>query len=159
MTARTPRLLDKDALDTRGLRRSSKYFTGSFLLMALAFFSSGCEREGASTPAEMLVGKWNITATMVAGRPTPGEGSYLEFDACQDDTCTGTDHMAEHGTTGSITYDLAADGRTIKITDTSAAGGVFRGTWTILEFDEEKLRIGLRDAMLGDVVLELEKAQ
>ncbi len=159
MTARTHWFLDKDALETLGIRRSSKYLPGGFLLIALALFSSGCERERAPTPAEMLVGKWNITANDVNGKMIPDDGSYLEFDACSDDTCTGTDHLALDATTGSITYDLAADGRTITITDTSNAGGMFRGTWTILKLDEKELWIGIRAGNLGAMGIELEKVQ
>ena len=160
MTARTQWILDNDAQETLGLRRSSKHFPGGLLLIAVALFSSGCERESASTPAEMLVGKWNITATGALGAVIPGDGSYLEFDACDEDECTGTDHMASNATTGSITYDLAADGRTITIQDTTADGGMYNGTWKILELGETKLQIAIDSGgILGTAVNELEKVQ
>ncbi len=113
-----------------------------------------------STPAEKLVGKWNITAAGALGAVIPGDGSYLKFDACGEDECTGTDHMASNATTGSITYDLAADGRTITIQDTTADGGMYNGTWKILELGETKLKIAIDSGgILGTAVNELEKVQ
>lgn len=115
-----------------------------------------CKKETVE-PSEMIVGKWIIDNSELLGSSIPGDGSYLVFDACSGSVCTGTDFKASDTTSGSFTYNLAADASTISIVDTMSEGGSYNGTWDILELTESKFRLIAETGLFGTFKMECSK--
>lgn len=124
------------------------------LLSGAIVANSGCKKD-ETTPAEMLVGKWNITSAELLGQVAPGDGSWVSFNTCG--SCSGSSYMASDGTTGSLTYDLNDEATQIVITDTDTTGGNYDATWDILELTETDFRI-TATTIFGNLKYEMKKA-
>jgi len=109
-----------------------------FLLAASLLFV-GCKKD-VKTASEILEGKWIITSQELLANVTPGDGSYLTFNACSS-ACTGTDYKASDMSSGTIEYILNDDATQIVIIDNSPDGGSYNATWDILELTEDAFRI------------------
>jgi hypothetical protein len=131
-----------------------------FALMALmVMVIPSCETEETDkTPAEQLVGKWDISSTEILTQVIPGDGSYLIFEECGAESCGGTDYMAGDGTTGTFSYVLNEDATTLTIEDSSSDGGSYNGTWDVLELTNDELRIFADTGLFGTLKIELTKA-
>jgi hypothetical protein len=101
---------------------------------------SGCKKEPEKTPQELLRGRWTVESSEILGSVVPGDGSYMEFNACPS-ACSGTDFKASDTTTGNFTYIMNTEATLLTITDTSSNGGAWNGAWDILELSENELRI------------------
>ena len=126
------------------------------LLAIVMIMTTGCESTDPPTPAESLTGKWIIQSSEILAQTIPGDGSYLTFNACADNTCTGTDFEATDGTSGTFTYDLSDDATTIVITDSTNDGGNYDATWDILELTETDFRI-VGNTLFGSLKIEMVK--
>lgn len=115
----------------------------------------GCKKEEPPTPQEMLQGKWIIQSQELLGSVVPGDGSYLQFNACSS-SCDGVDFKASDTTTGVISYSLNAEATVLSITDASADGGSWDADWDILELTETDLRI-TASTVFGNVKVEMTK--
>lgn len=112
----------------------------SLILVSSVFFVN-CEKEEAPlTPQELVVGKWTITSSELLATVVPGDGSFLEFEACGT-SCNGVDHKVSDTTTGTFSYSINEEGTILYITDGSSDGGSWNGEWDILELTEEDFRI------------------
>ncbi|NND77426.1 MAG: hypothetical protein HKN39_04525 [Flavobacteriales bacterium] len=124
-------------------------------LLIFPLISISCEKDEPPTSLEMLEGKWVIDSMEILAQVVPGDGSYLEFNACSSN-CTGEDYRESDMSTGNFTYDLSADASTISIIDTLDAGGNYNATWDILELTEEDFRI-VGNTILGSLKIEMSK--
>ncbi len=105
----------------------------------------------------MLVGRWEMTHYKLGSNEAPGDGSYLEFDACSEGVCKGASFMADNGTTGGFTWHLDGGGTKITIDDPSPDGGYYNNTFEILELSDSKLQIATAKSPAGLAVFEMEK--
>jgi hypothetical protein len=127
------------------------------LLSAILIAFTSCTKEDKD-PSELIVGKWNITSSELLGTTVPGNGSYLEFNACSSaDTCTGVDYDASDTTLGSFTYTLNSDGSILDITDTMSEGGNYNFTFDVLELTETDMRITAETGIFGNLLMVLSK--
>lgn len=134
-----------------------KKYTRLFAPLALfLLLISGCEKEEIATPAEMITGKWIIQSSEILGQTVAGDGSYLIFNACTNNECSGQDYMASDSSSGTFTYDLNADATTIAIADSSSDGGNYNATWDILDLNETSFRI-VGNTFLGSLKIEMVK--
>lgn len=117
------------------------------LISVLAF--SSCDLEEVN-PEPSLEGKWTIVSTEILGAEVAGGGSYLQFDACDNGTCTGSDHKASDNTTGTFTYELSDDRTELVIVDNSSDGGNYNYTWDIIDFTDNRLSM-VADTFLGSL--------
>ncbi len=120
-----------------------KYLRFTMILAVMAFFAS-CSSEDdptPGTPAEMIVGTWNITSSELLGISVPGLSSKLTFNACGETECTGSDYQSADESTGEFTYTLSSDGKTLTIVDEQEEGGAYNGTWTVVSLDGNTLDI------------------
>lgn len=115
----------------------------------------GCKKEEPPTPAEMIEGKWTISSQEILAQVIPGDGSYLQFNACSS-SCSGVDFKASDTTTGSFTYVLNDEGTVITISDNSSNGGSWNATWDVLELTENNFRI-TATTILGNLKVEMTK--
>jgi hypothetical protein len=122
------------------------------LFVSIGFF--GCSRteeeELTADVNERIVGQWTVDSQTLFEVTVPGDGSYLTFDGCDGDNCTGVDYMASDQTSGTFSYSFAEDNSTITIVDNDPeAGGNYSGEWTIEEFTNNKLVIWIDTALFG----------
>lgn len=128
----------------------------AFGVLCLAILATvGCKKEEPATPAQMIEGKWTITSQEILTTTIPGDGSYLQFNACSS-SCSGVDFKASDTTTGSFSYVLNNEGTIITIDDQSTAGGSWNATWDVLELTESKFRI-TATTILGNLKVEMSK--
>ena len=128
----------------------------AFSVLCLAIFATvGCKKEEPPTPAEMIEGKWTITSQEILTQVIPGDGSYLQFNACSS-SCSGVDYKASDTTTGSFNYVLNDEGTVVTITDQSSDGGSWDATWDVLELTETSFRI-TATTILGNLKVEMTK--
>lgn len=113
------------------------------------------EDEVLVAPEERIQGRWIIDNSQILGQTVPGDGSYLEFDACGTD-CGGIDYMAADDSQGTFTYVLNAEGTTVTIQDDTPDGGAYNGQWDILEFTNSSMVI-TGNTILGTLRMELSK--
>ena len=132
------------------------------LLVLSMLLVTSCKKDDPEpeppTPAEMLVGKWVIQSAEILGQVTPGNGSYLTFNACSDTECTGVDYDASDLSSGTFTYELSEDALTVVITDTTADGGGYDGTWNILQLTETDFSVE-GNTFLGTLKMDMTKEQ
>ena len=125
-----------------------------FLLVVVTSF--GCKKEEAEPTAEELVaGKWTIDSSELLATVVPGDGSYLQFDACAS-SCSGVDFKASDTTSGTFTYIINEEATLLSITDTLSEGGSWTGEWDILELTETDFRI-TGTTILGSMKVEMSK--
>lgn len=125
-------------------------------VLCLAVLSSlGCKKEDPLTPAKMVEGKWSITSQEILTQVIPGDGSYLQFNACSS-SCSGVDYKASDDTAGSFSYVLNEAGTLITIIDNSSDGGSWDATWDVLELTETSFRI-TATSILGNLKVEMTK--
>lgn len=131
----------------------------SILTVVLLGFATvlmvGCNKEEPLTPAQMLEGQWTIDSQEILTVVVPGDGSYLQFNACSS-TCDGVDFKAGDTTTGAFTYTLNEAGTILTIDDNSADGGSWDATWDVLDLTESSLRI-TANTIFGNMLVELSK--
>jgi len=127
------------------------------MLTIVAAVAYSCNGSSSSmTPQEKLEGKWVVDNAELLGGTIQGDGSYLQFDACDGaGSCTGIDFMADDTTTGSFSYVLYEEDSLV-ITDTMSEGGAWTATWDILELSETKLRM-IANSIFGTVKYEFNK--
>lgn len=70
----------------------------------------------------MLEGKWTITSQEILTQVIPGDGSYMQFNACSC-SCSGVDYKASDITSGTFSDLLNEAGTVITIDDNSSDGG------------------------------------
>lgn len=116
-------------------------------ILIVLSLSYSCTKE-EDIPADLILGKWMLSSTEVLGTTSPGDGSYLIFEAS-----TGTDYMASDSTSGTFTYELNTDGTILIINDTTYDGGYFNFTFDVLQLSEETLRITTDTGILGNMLL------
>lgn len=115
----------------------------------------GCKKEEPLTSAQKVEGKWTITSQEILGSTYPGDGSYLQFNACSS-TCSGVDFKAGDTTTGSFNYTINEEGTLLTIVDNSSDGGSWNATWDILELTENSLRM-TTTTFLGNLLVKMSK--
>ena len=103
----------------------------------------------------MIEGKWTITSQEILTQVIPGDGSYLQFNACSS-SCSGVDYKVSDTTTGTFTYVLNDEGTVITIVDQSSDGGNWDATWDVLELTESDFRI-TATTILGNLKVEMSK--
>jgi hypothetical protein len=132
-----------------------KHFLAFGILSFVLISIIGCKKEEPLTPAQMIEGKWTITSQEILTSVVPGDGSYLQFNACSS-TCSGVDSKASDTTSGTFIYDMNPEGTSIVIDDTSSNGGSWSGTWDILELTETEFRI-TGSTLFGNFKVEMSK--
>jgi hypothetical protein len=125
------------------------------VIAAVTLVLVSCKKEEPPTPQDMLEGKWIIQSQEILATVIPGDGSYLQFNACSA-TCSGVDYMASDTTSGTFTYTLNEAGTIISIVDNSADGGSWTAEWDVLELTETDLRI-TASTILGNLKVEMTK--
>lgn len=128
---------------------------GLLSLILLTTIACEKEEEEAFTPAQLIEGKWTITSQEILTTIVPGDGSYLQFNACSS-ACYGEDYRAIDTASGSFTYVLNDAGTIVTIDDQSSDGGSWNATWDILELTETKFRI-TATTILGNLKVEMSK--
>lgn len=127
-----------------------------FGALCLAILTTvGCKKEESMTPAQMIEGKWTITSQEILTTIVPGDGSYMQFNACSS-TCSGVDFKVSDTTIGSFNYVLNEAGTVITIDDQSADGGSWNATWDVLELTETTFRM-TATTILGNLKVEMSK--
>ncbi len=116
---------------------------------------AGCEKDEPLSPAQMIEGKWTITSQELLTTVIPGDGSFLQFNACSS-ACSGVDYKASDTTSGSFTYVLNIEGTTLTIDDQSSDGGAWSATWDILELSETRFRM-TATTIVGNLKVEMSK--
>ncbi len=128
-------------------------------ITSLAVFAlllvAACKKKNQPTPQEMLEGKWIIQSQEWLTYTVPGDGSYLQFNACSS-SCSGVDYKASDTTSGTFTYVLNEEATLLTITDNSSDGGSWGAAWDILELTENDLRI-TGSTPFGNVKVEMTK--
>lgn len=108
-------------------------------VLALSFLAISCKKE-EKTAEQLIEGKWMVSNSNIGGSDIPGDGSYLQFNACSS-SCTGADFRASDTTTGVFTYSIDEEGILLTINDNSSDGGSWNATWDVLELEENNLKI------------------
>ena len=121
-------------------------FKSTLLVLLMAAIFVGCKEEEEETPAEMIVGKWTISSTSLAGISSDGDNSYLDFAKCAG-ICSGIDYDGSDSTSGTFTYVLNDDGTSLVITDTQSAGGINGDTYVVTELTDSDLT--LKTTLIG----------
>lgn len=114
-----------------------------------------CKKTEPKTAQELLQGKWMVTNSNIMGSDIPGDGSYMQFNACGT-TCGGVDFKASDTTSGNFTYSIDADATVISITDTTSNGGSWNGSWDVLTLTENSLKI-TGSTFLGNLTVTFQK--
>lgn len=125
-----------------------------FLLLAISIVS--CKKKDPPPTAEELVaGKWTITSSEILATVVPGDGSYMQFNACAA-SCDGIDHKVSDTTSGTFSYSINEEATLLNITDNSSDGGSWTGEWDVLELTEENFRI-TTSTIFGSLKVEMTK--
>ncbi len=137
------------------MRKIFQFCFAAFLTLGVL---SSCQSDDPDeptpqTPQEILEGKWIINSSEILGTTVPGDGSYLQFNAC-DPTCGGIDFNQSDTTMGTFTYDLNDAATVLVINDDTDDGGNYNYSWDILELSETELRM-VASTILGSLQIEL----
>jgi len=117
------------------------------VLSGILFFGVSCKKQSAY---EKLDGTWEITESSLMGITVQGDGSTLSFTDCGSPPCSGTDYDGTNKTTGSFTYELLNDDKTLSIADTSSLGGSLNADWEVGTLTKSTLRI-TANTLFGDL--------
>ena len=124
-----------------------------FLLVVIAI---GCKKEDPPpTAEEQLAGTWTIDSSEILATVVPGDGSYLQFNACAA-TCSGIDYNVSDTTKGTFVYTINDEATLLTITDNSSDGGSWTGEWDVLELTETDFRI-TTSTIFGSMKVEMSK--
>ncbi|NQY11502.1 MAG: hypothetical protein HRT71_18545 [Flavobacteriales bacterium] len=133
------------------------FLKSSLLILLISTLLIGCAKEQlpSLTPTEMLVGKWEITSTVLFDAHVSGDGSFLQFESCNT-TCDGIDFNGASNTAGNFTYVLSDDATSLVIDDKSNDGLTIGYTWEVTELSNSNLSIKT-STMFGDYKIYLTK--
>ncbi len=137
-----------------------KYFLLMLSLVAVAF--TGCDSSGEEElivdENERIVGKWTVDSQTLFEVEVDGDGSWISFDGCDGNSCSGTDYMASDQSSGTFSYSFNADKtKLILVDDDPDAGGNYSGEWTIDEFTNNTLIIWIDTGLFGITSITLKK--
>lgn len=132
-----------------------KTFNSFCLVGILILLIVSCKKKDIKTPQDKIEGKWTVTSQEIGANVVPGDGSYLQFNACSS-TCSGVDHKVSDTTSGTFIYTINEEGTVLTITDNSTDGGSWSGTWDVLELTDSKFRI-TTSTFLGNFKVEMTK--
>lgn len=124
------------------------------LLSGILIFSISCKKQSAY---EKLDGTWEAVETILLGSTIPGNGSTLSFTDCGSPPCEGTDYDGTDKTTGSFTYELLDNDKTLSITDTSSLGSNWNAEWKVETLTKSTLRITANTGLFGDMTVKFSK--
>ena len=138
------------------MKRLSTILLSLIVIMALLNACEEEEEEMITNPYQRIEGKWTITEFNVLASDIPTAGSYLEFSYCESAPCSGIDYNGTDQTSGEFTFEFSEDEKSLIIYDDSGDGGSYGGTWEIIEFSNNKLRV-TAETFLGNVLMEVQK--
>jgi hypothetical protein len=104
----------------------------SVVALALILVLSACSKEQQAL--NKLEGKWKYTKITVLGFAidlaqlgyTDASIEFVKCDSKQTQLCTGVINL--NGTPGAFTYDMAADGKSVKVIETGGAISTYKIT-------------------------------
>jgi len=125
----------------------------------LLILTMSCEKTPKVTdPYEKINGTWIIDNVLILGQSVPGDGSYLKFLPCDDPPCAGVDFDQSDTTTGTFTYAILNDEKTLSIIDTILGiGGNYNGEWEITLFSNKNLHFKINTGLFGDLKIDTHK--
>lgn len=123
------------------------------VLAGILILGISCKKKSAY---EKLDGTWEVEEITLWGATAPGDGSTLSFTDCSSPPCPGTDYDGTNKTTGTFTYELLDDDKTLSITDTSSLGGSLDADWDVGTLTKSTLRI-TASTLLGDLTYKFSK--
>ena len=139
------------------MEKFNKLLLASFALMLI--ISCTIEDDTDPEPAESksLAGTWEFTNIFAFGQNIAGDGSYLQFEACDSTSCTGVDYKASDASSSTFTYTLYAEDSIVFVDNDPSNGGNYNGAWLINNFTDVDFEIEKDFGAFGVQVIEMKK--